>query len=163
MISNVSMNRISPSFGQARLSQGGQKIAEDCGMMGNTYLAPDLYSKRGELSRSFQTPEQFTEICQRFGCTEFPDSNAAFIRLQLLSGDGAKKALTKQLTKTMGKKQGKETAQQIYGSALEAVYNANYDNPLLSRGKTLKLLHKLRGHLDPRIISQHEYILKGSH
>ena len=161
MITNVSLNTMSPSFGLAKLSDGGRKIAEDCGIISNDFLESDLFTKKGAIIGKIKTPEDFERICEKYGCSGSPIQNAEFIKMQILKGNGKpiKKDLAKKLKGKVGKKDAKSKADKMYSDTISTLYAYNYDNEMLRKKQTLKLLHQAESAMAPDVYAQHKIIL----
>ncbi len=140
MISKVQNCTISPSFGFAKLNETGRNAAEKFGLAENKFLNDKLYRKQrffqsSALTKALAQGDSFTDICQKYGCSQIGRANANFIETQLLShkSDSAIKSLP---------------AEQVK-EGLMALYNTNYDNPDLSKSNTKALLNLVKSYIAP--------------
>ncbi|MCD7779596.1 MAG: hypothetical protein LUH05_02860 [Candidatus Gastranaerophilales bacterium] len=139
-VQNVQSNS-SPSFGMARLNTLGRATADTFGYKENQFLDGNMFKKQGIftkpcLTEKLEAGEDFVTICNDYGCTKNPKTNAEFIKAQILSGksDKAIKSAVK--------------SKDIAGGLVN-LYVANYDNPELSTGSTKALLDLIKNTMKP--------------
>ena len=142
MIANVSMNSYKPSFGMARLTKTGIEAAQKWGMpLNDGMLNPALFKRpKGFAKQTALIKElpnkSFTEIANDYGCSNNPISNKDFIKKWILSKKGEK--ILKLIPDETDKAEG-----------LKSLLDKNYDNKLLHKKPTLKLLELCKPFLDP--------------
>ncbi len=138
MINGInSISKCNPSFGMAQLNDFGKQVAKELEQPRNKYLNQKMYEKQGwREPAAIQVELQkgkgnFSEICEKYGCTNNAKANADFIRNQVLSKKGYEAT--------------KKVDELEYYNGLNALYTANYDNPELSSLHTTALLKQLKG------------------
>ena len=137
MISNITANSMSPSFGMARLTKVAQQSAEGLGVGRNEFINSDLFRKKGAIGEVLaEGGVNYGTICEQYGCNNNGKTSAEFIRTQVLS-----------------KKADKATSgvsDEEYSETMRKLFYANYDNPELKAPETLKLLEKARSAMAPQ-------------
>jgi len=132
-----------PSFGMARLNQKGKDICDELEISRNYFLNPNMYKSAG----LFQKPAIIKElgkmpldsICEKYGCSNNAESNAKFIKTQIL--------------KTNLKKLPVENSE--ISDSLVKLYEHNFDNPELSKKDTEKLLSMVEDNMSLTEYTQH--------
>lgn len=131
--SNFSSNKVSQSFGLARLNEIGRQSADSFEMHQNTFLDSNMFKKesflfgRPAIIAKLKAGDSFSDICKDYGCSRNAKSNAQFIKAQIINNSA-----NNQFHKYID--------EETISAGILSLYEHNYDNPELSLKDTKKLL-----------------------
>lgn len=153
-----------PSFGMAKLTQKGRKMAQThIGDKFKTFAKQTPYTKRNVLKKMLTEGQEWPAISDffKYGCTCFEDKNAQFIKKQILPITGRRtisrllKEDSAQAAKSLGTNVSNTEALplsnggKLFVEALLDVFDTNIGNTKVPKKNGLKFLDLIKQYITP--------------